>query len=234
MMASRMTAQATTDQFAAALEALRAAVKAQYHAALAMLRLAIERCPDDVWTGTSGLPAGRHPNPSWRIAYHALSFAHLYLQPTVHDFTPWERHQTAIQDLDDHPASPEIQALTEHPHRPPQTGVPYTKDDVLAYWKLCDDMIDPGVERLDLLSPESGFPAYAIPKLEHLLVNIRHIQHHAAQLGQRIREATAGAGGVEWVGSGRAPKRAEFPETNPSGGRRCGCAMPREGRHGSK
>ncbi len=41
-------------------EALRAALKSQYHAALAMLKMAIERCPDDLWTG------GDYVNPTWR------------------------------------------------------------------------------------------------------------------------------------------------------------------------
>jgi len=34
-----------------ATRALGSALKSQYHAALAMLRLAIERCPDDLWSG---------------------------------------------------------------------------------------------------------------------------------------------------------------------------------------
>ena len=54
------------------------------------------------------------------------------------------------------------------------------------------------VEALDLDSDESGFPRYPIPKLEHQLVNIRHLQHHAAQLADRLRNQ-AGVG-VEWVG----------------------------------
>ena len=54
---------------------LRAALKSQYHAAPAMLRNAISRYPDALWTGGRG-----HGNPPWRIASHTLYYAHWYLQ----------------------------------------------------------------------------------------------------------------------------------------------------------
>ena len=55
------------------------------------------------------------------------------------------------------------------------------------------------VDAVDLLSPSSGFYWYKIPKLEHQLVNIRHIQHHGAQLADRLRQAADI--GVDWVGA---------------------------------
>ena len=113
-----------------------------------MLRLAIERCSDRLWS------TGDYVNPTWRIAYHALYYTHLYLQPSVTSFRPWEHHQTGIHDLDDIPAPPEIQDLTELPHRPPQTGEPYTKGEILTYWAICDEMVDDAIDALDLLSPD--------------------------------------------------------------------------------
>ena len=50
---------------------LKAALKSQYHAALAMLRESIERCPDALWY--SHTPT----NAFWQVAYHTLFFAHL-------------------------------------------------------------------------------------------------------------------------------------------------------------
>ncbi len=50
-------------------------LKSQYHASLGMLREAIERCPADLWFDTSPT------NAFWQVAYHALFFTHLYLQP---------------------------------------------------------------------------------------------------------------------------------------------------------
>ncbi len=176
-----------------ALNVFRSALATQYHAALAMLRQAIERCPEGLWAG------GDRPNAFWQIAYHTLYYTHLYLHPRAEDFTPWEHHQTFIQDLDEYRAPPEIQDLCEHPHRPPQTGEPYTREQVLAYWELCDARVDDAVAALDLTAPECGFPWYDFTKAEHQFVTIRHIQHHTAQLGTRLREV-AGAG-IDWVGA---------------------------------
>src|SRR5690242_11533301 len=54
--------------------AVRAVLKNQYHAALAMLREGVERCPAEEWSDT------RHKNAFWQLAYHTLFFTHLYLQ----------------------------------------------------------------------------------------------------------------------------------------------------------
>ncbi len=184
------------------MAALRSALMNQYHCALTMLRQAIECCPDSLWAADASPSGAPYINPTWRIAYHVLYFTHLYLQPRLEEFTPWVHHQTGIHDLDDDPTPPEIAKYCEHPHRPPQTGRPYTKQEILEYWRFVDGMIDDGVNRLDLLAPQSGF-WYPIPKLEHQFVNLRHIQHHAAQLGLRIREATNGDVSIDWVGRRR-------------------------------
>lgn len=170
-------------------EALRTALKSQYHAALAMLRDAVERCPDDLWLSD-------HPrNACWQIAYHALFFTHLYLQETDAVFEPWEHHQSQVQHADGigGPADPDSEL--------PLLPDPYSREQVLAYWKFCDDMVDNAVETMNLDSDDSGFWWYKVPKLEHQIVNIRHIQHHTAQLADRLRAAEDV--GVRWVGARR-------------------------------
>jgi hypothetical protein len=69
-------------------------------------------------------------------------------------------------------------------------------------------MVDDAIDALDLHSPESGFSWYRVSKLEHQIVNIRHIQHGAAQLADRLRSA-AGVG-IDWVGAchGEKPRGA--------------------------
>ncbi len=172
---------------------LKHALKSQYHASLAMLHQSIEKCPPELWSGDS------YENPFWRIAYHTLYFVHLYIQPDMYSFTPWEHHQTGIQDMDDWPAPADILELTELPHRPPQTGKPYTKADILTYWGICDAMIDEAVNRIDLTRSESGFSWYKISRIEFQFVTLRHIQHHTGQLTDRIR--TVSKEGIEWVGA---------------------------------
>ncbi len=164
-----------------AMEAIRSALKSQYHATLAMLRTAIRRCPDDLWTRSDG-----HTNPFWRIAYHTLFYTHLYLQPNNWVFHPWEHHQRGIQHMD----------------RPLRTRRPYIKAEVLTYWSICESLVDDAVDALDLNNPQSGFSWYKIPKMEHQIVNIRHIQYHEAQLADRLRVATGA--GVGWADARRA------------------------------
>jgi hypothetical protein len=165
---------------------IRPVLKSQYHSALAMLRDAIERCPDEAWFD------GSHVNACWQIAYHALFFTHLYLQPDEAAFQPWPRHQGDVQHPDGL-AGPADAGSTL-----PLIPEPYARSLVLEYWDFCDRMVDRAVDALDLESPESGFGWYAVSKLEHQIINVRHVQHHAAQLADRVRASAND--GVRWVG----------------------------------
>ena len=149
---------------------LRTVLKSQYHASLAMLREAVERCPPEEWVSTG------HKNAFWQVSYHALFFAHLYLQRDEAAFRLWEQHRGEGDGI---------------------SGEPYTQAQVLEYWEFCDRMVDDAVDALDLDCTESGFSWYRMSKLEHQFVNIRHIQHHAAQLIDRVRSAADV--GIRWV-----------------------------------
>ena len=166
-------------------DAFKLVLKSQYHACLAMLGDAIQRCPDDVWLATD------HKNAFWQIAYHTLFFAHAYLQPSKEAFRPWAHQQNDVQYEDAIPGAPDPNSAL------PLIPKPYTKAQVLEYWKFCDEMVDTAVDKLDLESPQSGFPRYKMSKLEHQLVNLRHIQHHEAQLADRLRSAADI--GIKWV-----------------------------------
>ena len=163
---------------------MRSALKSQYHAALATLKSSIEGCPDDLWASPD------RPTQFWQIAYHTVFFTHLYLQPDEEAFRPCEFHRQEYQFLGEVPWPP---------HRPPQVEEPYTRSQVLEYWQACEAMIDPGVDRLDLDAADCGFPWYKMPKLEHQMMNIRHAQHHAAELADRVRHA--GGTCVDWIGN---------------------------------
>jgi len=73
------------------------------------------------------------------------------------------------------------------PYGPPNIAEPYTKSQMLEYWQLCDGMVDTAVDGMDLDAEECGFPWYRLPKLDHQINNIRHVQHHAALLAGRLR-----------------------------------------------
>jgi hypothetical protein len=165
---------------------IRSALKSQYHAALTTLRDVIEKCPEAMWNDPADGAA-----PIWRVAYHTLFYAHFYLQQDQAAFTPWSRHRDEAQFLGSVPLETD---------RPPKAYEPYTRGELLEYCNICDGMIDAGVDELDLSAPQCGFPWYQMPTLEHQIVNIRHIQHHAAILSNRLRRS-AGID-VDWVGKG--------------------------------
>jgi hypothetical protein len=166
--------------------AIRSILKSQYHAALTMLRDALERCPEDLWTDTS------YKNSFWQVAYHTLFFTHLYLQPNEAAFVPWEHHQSAVQHED------AIAGLLDPESTLPLIPNPYTRSEVLSYWKVCEEMVDSAVDAMNLHDPSSGFSWYNVSKFEHQLISLRHVQHHTAQLADRLRAAANI--GIKWVG----------------------------------
>ena len=160
-----------------------AAVKSilsQYRASLAMLRQAIELCPDDLWL------ASNYCNRYWHIAYHALFYAHLYVSASEAEFTPWEKHRPACRRLGE---STEKDPLPD----------PYSKIDVLDYHRICCDEIEHKVPKLPLDEP-SGFDWLPFNRLELHFYNIGHMRQHTGQLAERLR--TVCGIGITWVRHG--------------------------------
>jgi hypothetical protein len=165
---------------------IQAALKSQYHAALKTLHEVIEKCPDEMWNDPKDSPA-----VFWRVAYHTLFYAHFYLQQAQESFRPWERHREEAQY---------ISSVGREANRTPKPCEPFTREDLLQYCNECNAMIDAGVDALDLSASQCGFPWYKMSTLEHQIVNIRHIQHHAAALASRLRRSAGIA--ISWVGKG--------------------------------
>lgn len=179
--------EATRSDESVPVAALRAVLKSQYHAGLAMLRQAIEACTDELWYD----PAPR--NAFWQVAYHVLYFTHLYLMPREEDFVPWEGHQADVQNPDGIAGPPDPNSSL------PLVPEPYSRAQALTYLAHLDGLVDDLVDALDLTSPDSGFRRYRSSKLEHQVINVRHLHHHMAQLADRL--TSAGRGGVRWVGA---------------------------------
>jgi len=116
------------------------------------------------------------------------------LQRDQASFRPWAQHQGSVQHEDG------IAGEADPKSSLPLIPSPYTQPQVLEYCAFCDRMVDDAVDALDLDSPSSGFWWYKMSKLEHQLVNIRHIQHHTAQLVDRLRAASGI--GVRWASAG--------------------------------
>lgn len=154
------------------------ALKGQYHAGLKMLRQCIKRCPDDVWL------SGDHPRNFWRIAFHAVYYTRLYLLPSWEDYKPWKEERE------------ECRILWQNPAVEPA----YTKAELTKYLNKVDKMVDELVDALDLESPETGFYWYKnMTKLEHQLLNVRHLAGHYGQLSEILMQHGIE---IDWVSSG--------------------------------
>lgn len=143
---------------------LKNGLKNQYHVGLAMLRQCVRLCPDDLWE------SGEHPRSTWRIAYHAAYYTHLYLHASRGSFTPWSEHVNDVSNLWGRPKV--VPAIS--------------RESVLSYIEQINAETDTLVDNMDLDAVSSGFALYKIPKLEHQFVNLRHLQHHIGQLSELL------------------------------------------------
>ena len=130
-------------------------IQSQYLAALSMLKQAIIKCPPSAWD------APQDKDKTWFKAYHALYYAHKYLQPTKEDFVPWKKH-----------------------HKP-RSGEPITKEDALEYLTFVEQQVADCIHLTDL-EAISGFLGNRFNKMELQFINIRHIQQHTGELFERL------------------------------------------------
>ena len=158
-------------------------LRAQYRAALAMLKQAIEKCPPEEWDN----PQDR--NRSWHVIYHVLFYTHLYLHNTSAEFKTWEFHRAEYENLG---------PLRSPPHNLPKIAEPYTRDELLAFFEVCWNFVDQQLPSTNL-EAESGFFWLPFSKLELQIYNIRHIQQHTGELMERL--GSRSEIDIDWVGS---------------------------------
>jgi len=167
------------------LDTLKELLTHQYEASLCMLGLAVDRCPDASWNECVA---------SWKFcqsAFHVVFFADVYLQPD--DDVDALKHQPFhighTRDFRDY----------EELEDRPQTQL-YDKTFVLSYLQHVRRKARETVagESAEVLAGTSGFRRRNCTRAELHVYNIRHIQHHAAQLILRLRLDTDVD--VPWVG----------------------------------
>ena len=152
-----------------------AVIQSQYLSALEMMKCVIENCPEALWT------ADTHKNRTWHIAFHALFYVHLYLQPGEADFVPFRTSDSQRRSLAEIPGD----------------AAPYSRTELLEYLAFCREQVRTVVPRLDLHGP-SGFDWLPFSKLETQFYNIRHLMQHTGELMERLwRDAGVEVG---WVG----------------------------------
>lgn len=167
------------------LDTFRQLIAHQYEAAFCTLNDCIDRCPEEAWDA----PIGNLTLS--QVAFHTLFFADLYLGPDVESLRqqPFHRDNTGFfrdyEELEDRRQQhryhrPSIKRYLDHCRRKAQTVVPGESEETL--------------------NGPSGFYWKKYNRAELHVNNIRHIQHHAAQLSLRLRNDFARE--VRWMDSG--------------------------------
>ena len=159
-------------------------ISSQFHAALAMMEQTVSFCPDELWN----VPA--QDNPFWRVAFHALFYVDLYMQPSEDEMTLWEHARDGYQFLGPTPWPP---------HEQPQADQPYSRGEILAYISYLRSFVADTVPKIDLSAP-SGFHWLPFDKLELQIYNIRHLQQHVGDLSTIL--LTQENIEINWIGMG--------------------------------
>ena len=155
----------------------------QFGAAIDMLENAIDACPDEVW-------GDRERRPEfWYVAYHTLFLLDLYLAPGEAGFAP--PAPFTLSELEDDVFPDRV----------------YTRDELRDYLRHGRDKCRATIEGMtdDEAERRAGFDWLELSRAELLLYNLRHVQHHAAQLNLILRQATGSA--PRWVATEGSRRR---------------------------
>ena len=156
------------------LETYRKTTLEQYKAAFLTLEMCIDKCPDSFWNEKV------HENTFNQSVFHALFFGDLYLglNPEV------------VEDQDFHRKNADTFAGYEEleSNSPAKS---YEKAFTKSYLNHCVGKAESVMagETEESLKKQAGFSWMEFERAGVHPYNIRHIQHHAAQLILRLRQA---------------------------------------------
>jgi len=155
---------------------LRSILWSQFGAAIDMLENAMLACPDELCSDRSKKPE------FWYLVYHTLFWLDLYLSADPDEFTP--PAPFTLDELDPAGVLPEW---------------PFTKEELLTYLDHGREKCRAAIAALtdETVHQRRRFPWGEVGFLELLLYNLRHVQHHAAQLNMILRREIDSA--PRWV-----------------------------------
>ncbi|MEI9946331.1 MAG: DinB family protein [Chitinophagaceae bacterium] len=138
-----------------------------------MLENAISFCPGELWNDDKKF---------WYNAYHCLFYLDYYLSPDPKQFSP-----------------PSPFTLSEFDPSGAMPGRVYSKEELLSYLNQsrskCHKLIAGLTDEIANTRWVNEYKNYSV--LEILLYNMRHVQHHAAQLSLLLRQGMDNA--PKWV-----------------------------------
>ncbi|MBC7902333.1 MAG: DinB family protein [Gemmatimonadaceae bacterium] len=164
------------------LNSLKEILWKQFGASIDMLRNAIAALPDDQWT---------NDRRSFYIAFHTVFFLDYYLTNSPSDFVPGLPF--TLTDMNE---------LPEHAIDDVIPDKMYGKAEILGYLSTarekCRKVIG-GLNENNLTSVWKDDENREFVLLELLIYNMRHVQHHAAQLNMILRQKIGDA--PHWIGT---------------------------------
>ncbi len=167
------------------LETVTQVILSQYEAALSTLGWCIDSCPDEAFNAPVIELA------FCQTAFHALFYCDYYLGEDEATFKSQAFHVEHADVFRDY----EELEYRKQRHL-------YERAFLLTYLEHCVEKARVSLANAteESLSAPCGFERRPFSRLELHVVSIRHVQHHAAQLGMRLRVGH----GVEmpWVQSG--------------------------------
>lgn len=154
----------------------------QFGAAIDMLENALVACPDELWGDRSQRPE------FWYVVYHTLFFLDYYLSDSPDGFAP--------------PAPYTLDELDPAGLLPDRV---YTRDELRTYLEHGRQKCRATIGALTdaRARAPSGFERLDVSVSELLLYNMRHVQHHAAQLNLILRQQIDSA--PAWVSKTKIP-----------------------------
>jgi DinB superfamily len=149
----------------------------QFGAAIETLENVMSACPDRLWSDRTKQPE------FWYLAFHTLFWLDYYLTESAPAFTP--PPPFGLEEMDPAGLLPER---------------PYTKAELRAYLEHGRRKCRARIAALTDAEARRGFVLASGLELEIaelLLYNLRHVQHHSAQLNLILRQQTDSA--IRWV-----------------------------------
>jgi hypothetical protein len=167
------------------LASIKTLLTNQFEAALCTLDASIDHCPDAGWNVRVGNLV------FCQVAFHTLFYTDFYLGLDEESFRHQPFHLANAGFFRDY------EELLDRPQ-----VLLYDKPGVKAYLEHCRTKAAAAIcaETADSLTSPCGFPRRNMTRAELYVYNMRHVQHHAAQLSLRLRLDFGQ--NISWVGSG--------------------------------
>jgi len=148
----------------------------QFGASIDMLGNAINECPDELWGDES------NHTQYWYLAYHTLFWLDFYLTENPDSYVQYKQV-----------------GLTEHDPKGLYPERVFTKEELMDFLHHCRAKCKKNISELtdDKANNSYKFGSIKLPFLELILYNMRHVQHHTAQMNLILRQETDSAPG--WV-----------------------------------